>query len=313
MIYASGLNYGQNQEEMLQMDNMGFPYACYYRTMDDRFRNIVPWHWHRSIEIDYVTEGSLLLTTSEQTLTLHKGDICFINSGVLHTLCTAPRTGTCSFYAHLFHASFLSGMHNSQIEQNYLLPILGNAAITACRFPADTRPNMAMLPLYHEIITLDEKHPFGYEFTIREALSKLWLLFFQETLPLHDRSSHKKSADNRRIKEMIQYIHDHYEDPLTLGDIAAAAGVSRQECMRCFRKYIHTSPVAYLTQHRIRIAAGMLLHTDLSIITISENCGFGSNSYFSKVFRNAMGCTPKEYRNYEKRKFVPDNSSQFLL
>lgn len=296
MIYASGLNYGQNQEEMLQMDNMGFPYACYYRTMDDRFHNTVPWHWHGSIEIDYVTEGSLLLTTPERTLTLHKGDICFINSGMLHTFCTAPRTESCSFYAHLFHAAFLAGMPGSQIEQNYMLPILGNDAVTACLFPADTPPHTAMLPLYHKIIEFDREHPFGYEFAIREALSKLWLLFFQETRPLHNSSSHKKSADSRRIKEMIQYIHDHYEEPMSLGDIAAAAGVSRQECMRCFRKYVHISPVAYLTQHRIRIAADMLLHTDRSIITISEDCGFGSNSYFSKVFRNVMGCSPKEYR-----------------
>lgn len=302
MIYASGLNYGQNQEEMLQMDNMGFPYACYYRTMNDRFHNIVPWHWHGSIEIDYVTEGSLLLTTPEQTLTLHKGDICFINSGVLHTLCTASRTETCCFYAHLFHASFLAGMHNSRIEQNYLLPVLGNDAVTACRFPAGTEANAAMLPLYHKIISLDQEHPFGYEFAIREALSGLWLLFFQETRPLHDHSSHKKNADSRRIKEMIQYIHDHYNAPLSLGDIAAAAGVSRQECMRCFRKYIHTSPIVYLTRHRIRIAAGMLQHTDLSIITISEDCGFGSNSYFSRVFRNVMGCTPKEYRSAQGRR-----------
>lgn len=62
MIYASGLNYGEKQEEMLEMDQMKYPYACYYRTMDTRFQSTVSWHWHKSIEIDYIMEGELVLT-----------------------------------------------------------------------------------------------------------------------------------------------------------------------------------------------------------------------------------------------------------
>lgn len=300
MIYASGLNYGEKQEEMLEMDQMKYPYACYYRTMDTRFQSTVSWHWHKSIEIDYIMEGELVLTTPDQELTLRKGDICFINSGVLHSFSTGPQSDGCSFYAHLFRTSFLSGMHNSQIEQKYILPILGNRAVTVCHFPEGTPSNTAMTPIYLHIVELDLEQPFGYEFAVREELSRLWCMFFQETRSLHGGVRQKESADSRRVREMLQYIHEHYAEPVSLGDIAGAVGVSRQECMRCFRKYLRVSPISYLSEYRVRIAAGQLLHTDQSIITISENCGFSSNSYFSKVFHQTMGCTPKEYRQIQQ-------------
>jgi AraC-like DNA-binding protein len=45
------------------------------------------------------------------------------------------------------------------------------------------------------------------------------------------------------------------------------------------------------------MAADLLADSAKSIIEISEECGFSSPSYFGKVFREAMGCTPKEYRD----------------
>lgn len=296
MIYADGLNFGDKREEMLEMDKMGFPYACYYRELDGRFCKMVPWHWHKSIEIDYIMEGELIFTTSDQTITLKQGDICFINSGVLHSFHINVKSHGCKFYAHLFHPSFIGGMHNSQIEQKYVLPITGNSAVTYLHFPEGTSQNKEMVPVFLNIAELDRKQPLGYEFAIRDGLSKLWCVFFTELCSIRENFVQKESAGSRRVKEMIQYIHENYQGEISLGDIAKVSQISRQECMRCFQKYIHTSPIAYLTEFRIRIAAEQLRYTDESVIRISENCGFSSSSYFSKVFRSIMGCTPSEYR-----------------
>ena len=295
MIYANDFWFGQNQQEMLQMDQVEFPYACYYRELDTHFNRIVPWHWHTAIEIDYILDGELILMTPHQTYTLKKGDICFINPGVLHNFQHADPTCDCKFYAHLFHASFLAGMHNSQIEQKYFLSVIGNSAMNACLFRCGSEANNAMLSVFLRVVDLDLKRPFGFEFTIRAELSELWCIFFRATMELHEHSGSKEKIIVERIKVMIQYIHDHYYERISLTDIANSARVSRQECMRCFQKCIHMSPINYLTEYRIRIAAQELLHTDLSITTISENNGFSSNSYFTKVFHGIMGCTPKEY------------------
>ncbi|WP_394916419.1 helix-turn-helix domain-containing protein [uncultured Robinsoniella sp.] len=74
------------------------------------------------------------------------------------------------------------------------------------------------------------------------------------------------------------------------------ANISTRECSRCFQRCIKLSPMNYLNEHRIRMAAQMLLQTNKSIMTISECCGFSSSSYFGKIFQDYMGCTPKNYR-----------------
>lgn len=104
------------------------------------------------------------------------------------------------------------------------------------------------------------------------------------------------TADTERIKSMIQYIHDNYGKKLTLQDIAGAANISSRECSRCFRRCIHDSPINYLNTYRVRMAALMLLQSGESVMTIGENCGFSSNSYFGKIFYETMGCTPSAYR-----------------
>lgn len=95
---------------------------------------------------------------------------------------------------------------------------------------------------------------------------------------------------------MMEFIETHYADKIMAEDIAGAAGISVRECTRCFSRVIGQPPIDYLNHFRIRQAAGMLVETDMSIGMISEKCGFISDSYFGKIFKAAMGCTPRDYR-----------------
>ena len=52
-----------------------------------------------------------------------------------------------------------------------------------------------------------------------------------------------------------------------------------------------------LKEYRLQMACTMLKNTSETITTVSQNCGFHSASYFGKVFRSQMGCTPYEFKN----------------
>lgn len=145
-----------------------------------------------------------------------------------------------------------------------------------------------------------KKEPFGFEFEIRAELCKFWCLFLQETEKIRAKNTLRSSVDEARIKLMMQYVHEHYMEHVTLDDIAASVNISGRECTRCFRRCIDNSPVSYLNAYRVRMAARMLAETSDSILTISEKCGFSTNSYFGKVFREELGCTPMEYRKRTK-------------
>lgn len=95
---------------------------------------------------------------------------------------------------------------------------------------------------------------------------------------------------------MLQYIQEHYDGELTLAKIAESAAVSENECLRCFRSMIGSTPIRYVKQLRVQRAAELLVSTDRRISDIGAECGFQEMSYFAKIFRELKGCTPSEFR-----------------
>jgi len=99
-----------------------------------------------------------------------------------------------------------------------------------------------------------------------------------------------------RVRRAMAYICDHYRSPITLEDLALAAGVSASRLAHLFPQELGLTPMQYLEQHRIEIARQRLAATNDSISAIAERVGYGSASYFSKVFRRVEGCSPRESR-----------------
>lgn len=99
-----------------------------------------------------------------------------------------------------------------------------------------------------------------------------------------------------RVQRAMAYICEHYREPLTLELIASASGISPSRLAHLFPQEVGITPMRYLEQHRIEIARQRLAVTSDSISAIAERVGYGSASYFSKVFRSVQGCTPRESR-----------------
>ena len=104
-------------------------------------------------------------------------------------------------------------------------------------------------------------------------------------------------TDRGRLTKMLEIIHEHYGEKLTLRDIARAANIGERECLRCFQRTIQISPIQYLLKYRVMQGASMLLQVpQKSIAQISCDCGFESPGHFTKMFKRYFACTPKEYR-----------------
>ena len=101
---------------------------------------------------------------------------------------------------------------------------------------------------------------------------------------------------NDKIKQMMVYIHEHYQDKITIAELAASAFLSERECFRVFQEYLHMTPIDYIQSYRLQAACQMLARGHETITEISHACGFGSSSYFGKVFREYTYCTPSQYR-----------------
>jgi AraC-like DNA-binding protein len=87
-----------------------------------------------------------------------------------------------------------------------------------------------------------------------------------------------------------------YAEPLTVDDMARAAGLSRAHFSREFRRAFGESPHVYLLTRRLERAASMLRTTDRSVADICVAVGLDSVGSFTTSFSRMFGRTPTAYR-----------------
>lgn len=281
--------------ELIEHGTPLLPIACYY---DDLLKEDVSWHWHDEWEAIIVSEGSSIVAVGNEKYTVNQGEGIFINAGILHAAWSNDPE-VCRFHSLVFHPRLIGGSIDSIYWQNYVQPVLSNTLLESVYFDKS-------LPWHQKAIDSMEtawqscvNETFGYEFEIRAALSQLILHLSNYHPSPTEHLSEKTIRNHERIKIMLLYIQEHYEDPISVSDLASQVMISESECLRCFRDTISTSPIQYLKQFRIQKAADLLLSTKDKITDISAQCGFQDTSYFIKSFRKSRHMTPKEYRELQ--------------
>lgn len=303
MIHNFQFQSNQNNQEILPFDYYEFPYVCNTNDLDSSIERRIPWHWHPEMELDYIEDGTIEFHTPNCVTTLSKGSMIFINTNIMHDIRAKDHSKGCQICAHIFDISFLSGTRNSLFEQKYLLPLIKNQNVPYYVIQPDSHRHIKMIDEFLNTVKLNQKEPFGYEFEVRFRLSRIWCLLLEETKEIYSISDTESNSDTERLKIMMQYIHEHFMDKISINQIALSANVSPRECTRCFKRCMKLTPIHYLNEYRLRMAAQMLVQTHKTITDISQDCGFSSSSYFAKTFFNAMGCTPKKYRKKKQTPF----------
>ena len=105
----------------------------------------------------------------------------------------------------------------------------------------------------------------------------------------HDRES-------RRIDKAKEYISQHYMEEIKLEDLAAIVAMTPPAFSRLFKQHSGRSPMDYIIDIRLGIAARMLVDTSTSISEICYACGFNNLSNFNRSFKSRRGYTPRDFR-----------------
>lgn len=97
-----------------------------------------------------------------------------------------------------------------------------------------------------------------------------------------------------------EYIVNHYEEPLTVEELAKIASVSHSSLYRRFVKRYQISPKRFLLEYRIERACAMLSTTDCTVQEVSNSVGFDDPFYFSRLFKEVKGVSPRRYAARER-------------
>lgn len=104
------------------------------------------------------------------------------------------------------------------------------------------------------------------------------------------------------LEDVLRFIKENYRDKLSVEDIARMAHLSPSYLHAVFRKRMGVSPISYLNNYRLSIAADLLQGTEESIAKIAENVGIPDSVYFNKAFKKHYQMSPTQYRNFYKNK-----------
>lgn len=251
----------------------------------------IPSHWHKELETFVLLEGSIQIGIGGRTYRLKTGDGCFINAEVIHSF-TADVSSPCRYRSFVFHPDIVSGTPGSIFDTAYVRPLVETGA-PFLMFQTASGDDF-YFEQFERAFSACLNEDYGYEFQIRDALSNILLYVKSKS----ETAAHRTipSVKEDRLKEMITWIDQHLEQAVSVSDIAGAANICTRECQRIFNQYLHYSPIAYVKRKRIHTAAKQLSETNDPIIDISLNCGFSNPAYFSRQFKEYMGCTPGQYR-----------------
>lgn len=157
------------------------------------------------------------------------------------------------------------------------------------------QPDPAARQLLHRIlqdILKEQESPSPFSGEYQNTLLNLLLLSIVRGL-----KAPKQPEKRDRIQDIIQHIHLHYMEDLTLEDLARQFYVSPYHLCREFKRRTGRTLTQYINVTRIMNAQRKLMETDWPVTEISDAAGFSSITHFNRVFKRIAGVTPSQYRN----------------
>lgn len=131
------------------------------------------------------------------------------------------------------------------------------------------------------------------------TISKLLELFYRlasDSEKNRDGCSKRAAAFNERIPAVVDYVEERLSERLTLSELSAAAGYSPNYFLTVFTRVVGESPQKFVTRKRVERARALLSDPQKGIAEVAYECGFGSQSYFTRIFKEYCSLTPRAYR-----------------
>lgn len=235
-------------------------------------------HWHPAPELITVLRGRFSLAVGQQSVALHAGEMLYINAEEVHAL-SAEEDGS-----QLVTVQFSPGL----FDELHPAPLLNWRTHRHAMTLADSTVFPRLQSLLARII--DNDAPF-------QRFAAIYLLL--DALVAAGQPTQRAESTLREdamIKEGIDYINQHFDQPLTLSDVAEHSGMSYSYFSRLFKRVSRHNFKEYLTLVRLNKARTLLRDTRTPITDISHSCGFQEHKALIAAFNKYCGLTPTEYR-----------------
>jgi len=133
-----------------------------------------------------------------------------------------------------------------------------------------------------------------------ELLCQLFGALAQERMVEYQGDTTLSERDVQRVAAAYQLVNEHWQDRLTVDEVARRSGLGKAKLTRGFRELYSCTVAEAVTERRLASARTLLLFGDLPISSIGYRCGYLNNASFTRAFARRFGMTPTEMRRREK-------------
>lgn len=269
-----------------------YPFCYYYEDIYQFDFHCIDWHWHSEVEFVYVKEGSAVFLVGSNRYALNAGMGIFINTQVIHRF----ESENSAVIPNIVFSPSLLAPKESLVYRKYINPVL-DSGLDCIVFTTDVTWHTEAIKSMLKVFEVQNGNNNICEVKTVELLLNLWSIIYENTSFSLSCREYNVSARNRaELQIMMQYIHKNYYSQITLDDIAKTVSLSKSSVLVMFNKYLHTSPISYLIDYRLKRAAKLLVTTEDSVLSVAQASGFENIGYFCRRFKELFSMTPGEYR-----------------
>lgn len=247
-------------------------------------------HCHESAEVMYMETGRCAFLVGEGEVVLGEGELIFLDSSFPHGM--EVREEACR----IINLEFLPAKDEGTVP----VPLVDLAEVGLFlhahgSFLILRDEELTVLPLLKGIVEELDLNRWAGDDLIQLRLWELLILLAR----LHRRKK-EEAKGSRHVLRAKEYMARHYTRSLSMGEVAAAVGISRSYLQRLFHREVGLPPHDYLTRLRIERAKSLLARTDLPLVEVAAGVGLASQQYFQTLFHREVGVTPGEFRRGQK-------------
>lgn len=265
---------------------------AFFRTVKD-FSITVPAHWHQYLEIIYLTAGKMTAVIQGQTYELTARDMLIINSEDIHMTQVSDEE-TCYYLLQVSASQLSNFFPNFQLLRfdTIISPVSSSDSFTTNSFKEFplSKAEHCMIEMHSIFQKKADGYPLLFSAKLHELLYELYKNH-SAWLP-----ARKYDRNFQQILEILNWVQNHYMEPLTLTQAASYLGFSREYFCRLFKKFTGQTFLEYVNNIR-----AMKLYDDLntsteSITSLMEKHGITNYKVFLRTFRELYGTTPQKIR-----------------
>jgi AraC-like DNA-binding protein len=268
-----------------------FGSSFYYSKYNENANNKAHvWHYHPEIELVFVNGGSGKRQIGSHVSYYTDGDLILIGSNLPHCGFTDDHTGNKNETVIQLRPDFLGNDFLALQEikgiQDLFLQAKGGIAITG-----ETKVLVGK-----KIEIMENQLPFERLLTLLSILNDLKYTKDYKILNAAGFSMETQVQDNDRINMVFNFVKDHFQEQISLEEVALMASMTVPSFCRYFKKLTKKTFTRFVNEYRVVHASKLLAEKPIGIADICFESGFNNFSHFNKLFKEFTGKSASQYR-----------------